>query len=110
VGVNCPLGATEMRPFIEDLAQISSTYVSCHPNAGLPNELGLHDEQPGDTSRFLRSFAEDGLVNVVGGCCGTTPEHTREIARAVQGLPRRRVPEVWHDPRVSGRWPCVVGP
>ena len=85
VGVNCSLGATEMRPFIEGLALVADTYTACHPNAGLPNELGLHDEQPGDTSRFLRTFAEDGLVNVVGGCCGTTPEHTREIARARHG-------------------------
>src|SRR6266568_2555538 len=101
VGVNCSLGATEMRPFIEDLARVASTYTSCHPNAGLPNELGLHDEQPEDTSRFLRSFAEDGLVNVVGGCCGTTPEHTRQIARAVEGLPPRRVPERARLPRFS---------
>ncbi len=93
VGVNCSLGATEMRPFLESLATVASTYVTCHPNAGLPNALGLHDEQPGDTSRFLRAFAEDGLVNLVGGCCGTTPEHTREIARAVEGLRPRRVPE-----------------
>jgi 5-methyltetrahydrofolate--homocysteine methyltransferase len=110
VGVNCSLGATEMRPFIEDLARISSTFVSCHPNAGLPNELGLHDEQPGDTSRFLRSFAEDGLVNVVGGCCGTTPEHTREIARAVEGLPPRRLVERAGLPRFSGLEPFVIGP
>jgi 5-methyltetrahydrofolate--homocysteine methyltransferase len=102
VGVNCSLGATEMRPFLEDLASVASTYVACHPNAGLPNALGLHDEEPGDTSRFLRAFAEDGLVNVVGGCCGTTPEHTREIARAVDGLPPRRVPERSTLPRFSG--------
>ncbi|TML47822.1 MAG: methionine synthase [Actinobacteria bacterium] len=110
VGVNCSLGATEMRPFIEDLARVASTYTSCHPNAGLPNELGLHDEQPEDTSRFLRSFAEDGLVNVVGGCCGTTPEHTRQIARAVEGLPPRRVPERARLPRFSGLEPFVIGP
>jgi 5-methyltetrahydrofolate--homocysteine methyltransferase len=110
VGVNCSLGATEMRPFLEDLAGVASTYVSCHPNAGLPNELGLHDEQPGDTSRFLRAFAEDGLVNLVGGCCGTTPEHTREIARAVEGLPPRRVPDRPSVPRFSGLEPFVIGP
>jgi 5-methyltetrahydrofolate--homocysteine methyltransferase len=110
VGVNCSLGATEMRPFIEDLARAASTYVSCHPNAGLPNELGLHDEQPGDTSRFLRAFAEEGLVNIVGGCCGTTPEHTREIARAVEGLPPRRVPDSSALPRFSGLEPFVIGP
>ena len=110
VGVNCSLGATEMRPFLEGLANVASTYVSCHPNAGLPNALGLHDEEPGDTSRFLRAFAEDGLVNLVGGCCGTTPEHTREIARAVEGLAPRRVPEVSRAPRFSGLEPFVVGP
>ncbi len=110
VGVNCSLGATEMRPFIEGLAQVAPTYTSCHPNAGLPNELGLHDEQPGDTSRFLRAFAEDGLVNIVGGCCGTTPEHTHEIARAVEGLPPRRIPEGSRLPRYSGLEPFVIDP
>ena len=110
VGVNCSLGATDMRPFLEGLANIASTYVSCHPNAGLPNELGLHDEQAADTSRFLRAFAEDGLVNLVGGCCGTTPEHTRAIARAVAGLPPRRVPDPSKLPRFSGLDPFVIGP
>ncbi|MBA2643057.1 MAG: methionine synthase [Actinobacteria bacterium] len=110
VGVNCSLGATEMRPFIESLAQIAPVYTSCHPNAGLPNELGLHDEQPGDTSRFLRAFAEEGLVNIVGGCCGTTPEHTREIARAVQGLPPRVIAEPVRLPRFSGLEPFVIRP
>nr|MBA3434603.1 homocysteine S-methyltransferase family protein [Actinomycetota bacterium] len=110
VGVNCSLGATEMRPFLENLSNIATTYVSCHPNAGLPNALGLHDEQPGDTSRFLRVFAEDGLVNLVGGCCGTTPEHTREIARAVDGLPPRRVVAGTPLPRFSGLEPFVVRP
>jgi 5-methyltetrahydrofolate--homocysteine methyltransferase len=110
VGVNCSLGATEMRPFLEDLANVASTYVSCHPNAGLPNALGLHDEEPGDTSRFLRAFAEDGLVNIVGGCCGTTPEHTREIARSVEGLAPRRVPEPSREPRFSGLEPFIIRP
>ena len=110
VGVNCSLGATEMRPFLEDLANVASTYVSCHPNAGLPNAVGLHDEEPGDTSRFLRAFAEDGLVNIVGGCCGTTPEHTHEIARAVEGLPPRRIPESSHEARFSGLEQFVIRP
>jgi len=110
VGVNCSLGATEMRPFLEQLADVAPTYVSCHPNAGLPNALGLHDEQPADTSRYLRAFAEDGLVNVVGGCCGTTPEHVREIARAVEGLPPRRLPVRSRQPRFSGLEPFVIGP
>ena len=110
VGVNCSLGATEMRPFLEGLAGVASTYVSCHPNAGLPNALGLHDEQADDTSRYLRAFAEDGLVNLVGGCCGTTPEHTHAIARAVDGLPPRRVPEPSGRPRFSGLEPFVIRP
>jgi 5-methyltetrahydrofolate--homocysteine methyltransferase len=110
VGVNCSLGATEMRPFLEALAGMASTYVSCHPNAGLPNALGLHDEQAADTSRYLRAFAEDGLVNLVGGCCGTTPEHTHAIARAVEGLPPRRVPEGSRLSRFSGIDPFVVRP
>src|SRR5690348_10057112 len=82
VGVNCSLGAAEMRPFVEDLARVAPTYVSCHPNAGLPNEFGTHDEQPADTSRYLGEFARDGLVNIVGGCCGTTPDHVRAIVDA----------------------------
>jgi 5-methyltetrahydrofolate--homocysteine methyltransferase len=109
VGVNCSLGATDMRPFLEGLASVASTYVSCHPNAGLPNALGLHDEQPGDTSRFLRAFAEDGLVNLVGGCCGTTPEHTGQIARAVEGLRPRRIPARSSRPRFAGLEPFVIG-
>jgi 5-methyltetrahydrofolate--homocysteine methyltransferase len=110
VGVNCSLGATEMRPFLENLARVATTYVSCHPNAGLPNALGLHDEQPDDTSRFLRGFAEDGLVNVVGGCCGTTPEHVARIASAVDGLRPRRLPGGAERPRFAGLEPFVVGP
>ena len=85
VGVNCSLGAEQMRPYVEDLARVADTYVSCHPNAGLPNEFGEHDEQPEDTSRYLREFAESGLVNVVGGCCGTTPGARRGDRRTRQG-------------------------
>ncbi|HEY9459121.1 MAG TPA: methionine synthase [Gaiella sp.] len=109
-GVNCSLGATEMRPFLEGLARVADTYVSCYPNAGLPNAMGEHDEQPGDTSRYLRAFAEDGLVNVVGGCCGTTPEHIRQIASAVEGIPQRRVPVRRPATRWSGLEPFELGP
>jgi 5-methyltetrahydrofolate--homocysteine methyltransferase len=84
VGVNCSLGASEMRPFVEDLARVATTYVACHPNAGLPNAMGEHDELPADTSRILGEFARDGLVNIVGGCCGTTPEHVHAIAEVVR--------------------------
>ena len=82
-----------MRPFVEDLAEIAPTWVACYPNAGLPNALGEHDELPEDTSRFLGEFARDGLVNIVGGCCGTTPEHVRQIVAAVEGVAPRAVPE-----------------
>ena len=110
VGVNCSLGAAEMRPFVEDLAEIASTWVACHPNAGLPNELGLHDERPEDTSRFLGEFARDGLVNIVGGCCGTTPEHVRQIAAAVEGVPPREVPVPRAAARFSGLEPLELRP
>src|SRR5215208_1792655 len=109
VGVNCSLGATEMRPFVEDLARVASTYVGCYPNAGLPNQFGEHDEQPDDISRFLGEFAGDGLVNVVGGCCGTTPDHIAAIAAAVQDLTPRRVPARQGAPRFSGLEPFVIG-
>jgi 5-methyltetrahydrofolate--homocysteine methyltransferase len=101
-GVNCSLGATEMRPFLEDLAAVATTWVACHPNAGLPNAMGLHDETPEVTSALLRSFAEDGLVNVVGGCCGTTPAHVERIAEAVRGLAPRRLPQRPRRTRWSG--------
>src|ERR671935_1621362 len=110
VGVNCSLGATEMRPFVEALARIAPTYVSCHPNAGLPNEMGTHDEQPVDTSRFLGEFAIDGLVNVVGGCCGTTPEHVRAIVAATKGVAPRRVPDRARVSAFSGLEPFTIFP
>jgi len=110
VGVNCSLGAAQMRPFVHDLAQIAPTYVACHPNAGLPNEMGSHDEQPGDTSRFLGEFARDGLVNVVGGCCGTRPEHIRAISDTTRGLAPRQVPKRQSRPRFSGLEPFEIGP
>ncbi|MGE5691188.1 MAG: methionine synthase, partial [Pseudomonadota bacterium] len=110
VGVNCSLGATEMRPFLEELAHVATTYVSCHPNAGLPNALGLYDEHAHDTSRILGEFARDGLVNVVGGCCGTTPEHTRAIAEAVDGVAPRTLPEPRRRPCFSGLDRFEIGP
>jgi 5-methyltetrahydrofolate--homocysteine methyltransferase len=108
VGVNCSLGAAEMRPFVEDLAELAPTWVACHPNAGLPNALGEHDEQPEDTSRFLGEFARDGLVNIVGGCCGTTPEHVRQIAAAVDGVAPRAVPARRPASRFSGLEPLEL--
>jgi 5-methyltetrahydrofolate--homocysteine methyltransferase len=108
VGVNCSLGASEMRPFVEELAKVAPTWVACYPNAGLPNELGLHDEQPEDTSRFLGEFARDGLVNIVGGCCGTTPEHVRQIAAAIDGVAPRNVPERRAATQYSGLEPLEL--
>jgi 5-methyltetrahydrofolate--homocysteine methyltransferase len=110
VGVNCSLGATEMRPFVEDLARVATTYVGCYPNAGLPNQFGEHDEQPGDTSRILGEFARDGLVNVVGGCCGTTPDHVRAISDTTRGLAPRHVPASQGRPRFSGLEQFEIGP
>ena len=110
VGVNCSLGATEMRPHVAELSRLADTYTSCHPNAGLPNAFGGYDEQPHDTSAFLREFAEAGFVNVVGGCCGTTPAHIARIAEAVRGLPTRRVPEHAPRTRFSGLEPFELGP
>jgi 5-methyltetrahydrofolate--homocysteine methyltransferase len=110
VGVNCSLGGAEMRPFVEDLAEIAPTWVACYPNAGLPNALGEHDELPEDTSRFLGEFARDGLVNIVGGCCGTTPEHVRQIVAAVEGVTPRGVPERRAASRFSGLEPLELWP
>jgi 5-methyltetrahydrofolate--homocysteine methyltransferase len=108
IGVNCSLGAAQMRPVVEGLSSIASTLTSCHPNAGLPNELGGYDEQPADTSRFLREFAEEGLVNAVGGCCGTTPEHVRAIAEAVRDLPPRQIPQRRRVASLSGLEPLLL--
>src|SRR5919109_3585292 len=92
VGVNCSLGAAQMRPYLEALSRIAPTYTACYPNAGLPNAFGLHDETPETTSGYLSEFAGAGLANVLGGCCGTTPEHIRQIADAVRDLPPRLLP------------------
>jgi 5-methyltetrahydrofolate--homocysteine methyltransferase len=92
IGLNCALGAREMRPYVAELARTAGTYVTCYPNAGLPNAFGLYEEQPRETAALLREFAESGFLNIVGGCCGTTPDHIRAIAAAVAALPPRRVP------------------
>jgi 5-methyltetrahydrofolate--homocysteine methyltransferase len=91
VGLNCALGAKEMRPHIEELSQIASCYTSAYPNAGLPNAMGEYDEEPADTGHFLEEWAKEGFVNIVGGCCGTTPDHIKHIAEHVRGVePRKR--------------------
>ena len=110
VGVNCSLGAAEMRPYLAELARVATVPVHCYPNAGLPNAFGGYDEQPDTTSRLLREFARDGLVNAVGGCCGTTPEHVVAIRKAVSGLPPRPLPTPAARPRFSGLEPFEITP
>ena len=89
VGINCALGARDMRPYLAELARIATCYVSCYPNAGLPNAFGQYDEEAQQTGEYLREFAASGFVNIVGGCCGTTPDHIAAIAKDVEGLPPR---------------------
>ncbi len=89
VGINCALGAKDMRPYLAELSRIADCYVSCYPNAGLPNAFGAYDEQAAQTGAYLREFATSGFVNIVGGCCGTTPDHIKAIADGVVGLPPR---------------------
>ncbi len=92
VGLNCALGASEMRPHIEELSQIAECYTSAYPNAGLPNEFGEYDEQPEQTAHIIEEWAKEGFVNIVGGCCGTTPDHIKHIAQEVKKFAARRVP------------------
>src|SRR3954466_13562855 len=92
VGINCALGARDMRPYVAELARLADCYTSCYPNAGLPNAFGEYDERPPDTASALGEFAASGLVNIVGGCCGTTPDHIRAIAAQVAALRPRPLP------------------
>jgi 5-methyltetrahydrofolate--homocysteine methyltransferase len=110
VGVNCSLGAAEMRPHVTELARLAGTYTASHPNAGLPNAFGGYDQTPEQTGQLVGEFAHDGLVNIVGGCCGTTPAHIAEIAAAVRGLPARPVPKESGQTRFSGLEPFTIGP
>ena len=97
IGLNCALGAKEMRPHIEELSQLASCYVSAYPNAGLPNAMGEYDEHPNDTAGFLEDWAKEGFVNIVGGCCGTTPDHIKAIAEQVKNIKPRALPLVEHS-------------
>lgn len=94
VGLNCALGAKEMRPHIEELSEIASCYTSAYPNAGLPNAFGEYDEQPHETAHIIEEWAKEGFVNIVGGCCGTTPEHIKHIAEQVKKFEARKLPVV----------------
>lgn len=110
IGLNCALGAALMRPYIAELSKICDTWLCVYPNAGLPNPMADtgFDETPKDTSSLLREFSEAGLINVVGGCCGTTPDHIRAIAQQVQHLPARTVPEIPVKTRLSGLEPLSI--
>ena len=108
VGINCALGGRAMRPYIEELARIADCRVTCYPNAGLPNAFGGYDETPADMAEIQREFATAGLVNMVGGCCGSTPPHIKAIADAVRGLPPRPLPTIPIALRLSGLEPLTA--
>ncbi len=110
IGLNCALGASELRPYIAELARVADTRVSAHPNAGLPNEFGEYDETPAEMAEVVGEFAASGLVNLVGGCCGTRPDHIRAIGEAVSASAPRAVPELPVRCRLSGLEPFNIGP
>jgi len=110
VGLNCALGAEQLRTYIDDLSRVAETLVSCHPNAGLPNEYGEYDESPEHMAKIIGGFARDGLVNIIGGCCGTTPEHIAAIAAAVRDTTPRAVPKPERHCRLSGLEPMTITP
>lgn len=108
VGLNCALGATEMRPYLKELSQIANCYISAYPNAGLPNELGEYDQDPSEMKEYIRDFASGGMVNVIGGCCGTSPAHIRAMSKAVEGLKPRKIPSKDNQTKYSGLEALVV--
>jgi 5-methyltetrahydrofolate--homocysteine methyltransferase len=108
IGLNCALGAEAMRPHLAEISDVADTFVCAYPNAGLPNEFGLYDESPAAMAAQIGGFAREGLVNIVGGCCGSTPEHIKAIAEAVRGVPPRAIPEAAPLMRLSGLEPFVL--
>jgi len=110
IGLNCALGAEDLRPYVSELARVADTHVSLHPNAGLPNEFGEYDDTPAHMARVLREFAEAGFLNMVGGCCGTTPEHIAAIGAAMKGVAPRRLPTLPRYCRLSGLEPLNLTP
>src|SRR4029077_6394306 len=110
VGLNCALGAKEMRAHIAELGRVADTLVCAYPNAGLPNEFGVYDESPEYMAELLGEFASAGLVNIVGGCCGTTPEHIAAIAKMMEGKTPRRIPDIPKRLRLAGLEPFELAP
>jgi 5-methyltetrahydrofolate--homocysteine methyltransferase len=108
VGLNCALGARQLRPYVEELARVADTHVCAYPNAGLPNAFGEYDETPEETAEILREFASSGFLNIVGGCCGTTPEHIGAIRDAVSSQARRPVARIPVKCRLSGLEPFNI--
>lgn len=108
VGINCALGGKQMRPYLEELSEIAECFVTCHPNAGLPNAFGGYDETPADMAEVLGDFARSGFVNIAGGCCGSTPDHIRAIAAAVRHEKPRQPRESSTTLRLSGLEPLVI--
>src|SRR5205085_10355274 len=109
VGCNCALGARQLRPHVEELSRIADIYVSAHPNAGLPNAMAEYDEQPCETAGYIREWAESGWLNITGGCCGTTPDHIREIVEHVTPFKPRTVPALPQPLRLAGLEPLNIG-
>lgn len=109
IGFNCSLGAEDLRPYIYELSRVANTFVSAHPNAGLPNEFGDYDQTPQEMAGLLTEFAESGFVNIVGGCCGTTPDHIRAIVETVRGIPPRPIPKIEPVCQLSGLEALNVG-
>ncbi len=110
VGLNCALGPKDLRQYIEELSSFSQSYISAHPNAGLPNEFGEYDLDPEPMSEHIKEWAESGFLNIVGGCCGTTPDHIREMAKVVEGIAPRQIPELPTVQRLSGLEPFNITP
>jgi 5-methyltetrahydrofolate--homocysteine methyltransferase len=108
IGLNCSFGATQLRPHVKVLSEIADTLIMIYPNAGLPNELGAYDEQPDTTAGFVKEWADHGQVNILGGCCGSTPEHIAAMARAVQGVRPRKLPKLTPVTRLAGLEPFIM--
>ena len=108
IGLNCSFGADQLRPHVQLLSGIADTLLMAYPNAGLPNELGEYDEEPETTARLVKAWAENGRANILGGCCGSTPEHIAAIAQAVEGIVPRKVPERDTEMRLAGLEPFSI--
>ena len=108
IGLNCALGPEQLRQYVAELSRISETHVSAHPNAGLPNEFGSYDKTPTEMATEIAEWAQSGLLNIVGGCCGSTPDHIRAIREAVEKYPPRQLPEIHKACRLSGLEPCTI--